>query len=296
MVRVESIISIARFELLRESSKKTIWFVITLMVLPLIISIIIKSYSRNTVQDPMLWSTIMGYSITNTSLSYLGAGVLSVISWGWLIAILFGGDLLASDFIDGTLALILVRPVSRLEYVIGKVASAIATMILVFLAGGMSVYLAAWVLGGPQEGLFEVVLLSILLGVGAMPLLLLSAWLGMRFRKPLIGYVLGFVAYFASSIAIGLVSVYYIIVGGGAEVAVRTLNLLRAYAPLSDISYLSSTVFARLHPEAITPITIGSTSVQLSQASYLPHAIVGVSLWIILLVLLSWNSIRKSDI
>ncbi|MCE4627258.1 MAG: ABC transporter permease [Desulfurococcales archaeon] len=296
MVATRSILAVTKFELLRESNKRTIYFVIILMVFPLIVSLIIKAYSENTIKNSMLWAVIMGYTFSESSLAAVGANILSVISWGWLIAILFGGDLLASDFTDGTLALILARPVSRLEYVLGKILSATIMMVIVFLAGGLSVYAAAWILGGPQSGFLEVLLLSTLLGIGAMPLLLLSAWFGMKFRKPLIGYVLGFVAYFVSSIAVGLASVYYLIVGGDPDMGVKVLNLLRAFLPLSDISYLSETVFAKLHPETSITIPIGNTLVSINQSTYLPYALGGLVAWLIILVIISWYTIRKADI
>lgn len=295
MVRLKPVASISAFELRRESNKRTLWLVIALMALPLIVAFIVRSYASSSVSDPMLWATIMGFRVGD-SLGALGVSTLSVISWGWLIAILFGGDLLAADLVDGSVALVLARPVSRLEYVLGKALAAFVVMLAVFITGGVSVYGAAWVIGGPQSGFLEVLLLSMLIAVGSLPLLLLSAWFGMKFRKPVTGYVLGFVAYFVSSISVGMLAAYYIAVRHSEELAFKAVNLARAYLPIYDLGFLSRAVYGLLHPEQAGTVYIGGVEVQLAPTSYLPHAVAGLVIWITAMILLLWKTLRRMDV
>lgn len=296
MVEIGAVSSVARYELHRESSKRTVWLAVLLMALPVVAALILRSRAATRVQDPMLWSTVMGYSVTGGSLEAVGAGVLSVISWGWLIALLFGGDLYSSDIADGTLAMILARPVSRLDYLLGKAVAAVLLMIAVFLAGGLSVFAAAWIIGGPQEGLWEILLLSSLTGIGASTLQLLSAWFGLKFGKPVLGYILGFLSYFISSIAIGIATVFYIYMGSDPETGVRLMNLLRAYIPISEVGYLASAVFSNLHPEMHITLVTSQGPVTLNPPGYAGHAGLGVTLWLVGLIAAAWLTLRRMDV
>ncbi len=294
-MNISSVLRIAWYELSRESNKKSLWFVVALMILPFIAAALVRGFSHNRVSDPYLWATIMGFRGSFGTAATV-AMPLTVIAWGWLIAILFGGDLFASDLEDSGITLILSRPVSRAEYVAGKILAALVMMVIVFYVGGLSVYGASWILAGKQAGFLEMSVESVLVGLGALPLLLVTALLGIKFRKPVIGYVLGFVVYFGVSVAAGLISAYYLVAVKNIEAAVKAAIIFKATIPFTGVSGAASILYGYLHPNnpIVLPVGPGET-VEINLGSYLALALVSLFVWIIILSVLVYMVVRRMD-
>ena len=305
-LRPRTVLAIARYELGREASKRSLYVIIVLMVLPLIAALLVKRLSgppSGLEEADRLWASIMGVDprgvIGSTSLA--GVSGLSLFSWAWLIAILYGGDLLASDLQSGMASLILSRPVSRGEYVAGKTLAVTLSLAAAFLAGGISVYAASWVLAGPQEGIMEALGLSVVVAVGSLPLLLLSALLGAYFEKPSIGMILGFVAYFIGAIISGLAAVYFIFTGN-LEKAATTPYIIQAILPISAGQELASAIYSRLHQiSLVVPLTTPNSEGnivywEVRPGDFLPHLLVGTIAWIIVLTSIVYYVMRRRDL
>jgi len=221
-VRMEKVIAVARYEFYREMNKRSVWLIIALLLLPLVVAFLLRSMRGESLpEDPLLWTVILGVDVERALSFGAGtlAGALSVISWSWLIAILYGGDLFAADLQDGSIQLLLSKPVKRSEYVAGKILAATVVMAGVFLVAGLGIVATAWILGGPQDRVLEAVFLSALVGVGVVPLLLLAAVIGLKTEKPVLGMILGLVAWFAGSLVIGGLSLYFLVQGDFAMAA-----------------------------------------------------------------------------
>ena len=305
--RLGKVLAVARYELGREASKRSLYVVVVLMVLPLLAALLVKRLAgapAGVEEAERLWAVIMGVDPRGALASAGLAGVssLSLFSWAWLIAILYGGDLLASDLQSGMASLILSRPVTRGEYVAGKILSVTAALVVAFLAGGVSVYAASWALAGPQEGLLEALGLSIVVALGSLPLLLLSALFGAYFEKPSLGMILGFVAYFVGAIASGLAAVYFLFTGD-LERAATAPYIIQPLIPSLAGQELALAIYSRVHGlELSIPLTLpsdGGVNVvyyNVRPGDFLPHLAAGTLAWIVVLSLLTYLVIRRRDL
>jgi len=298
-VRASTVLSVARLELRREASKRSFYLILALMVLPLAAALIVKAMGGGRgVEEPRLWAGILGLD-PNIVEAGAAAGVVSLLSfasWSWLIAALFGGDLFASDLSDGTAQIVLYRGVSRREYAAGKVLALAAMLSTSFIVAGAAVYAAAWVIGGPQEGLALALFLSALIGVASLPLALISAFAGLATRKPVVGMVLGVVAYFIASIVVGITAAYYMLVAKDPQAAAEVMYKIGSLIPLTGGSTFPSIVYAALTDlEVQTPtmtVENGTTTVYLAVVApgdFLLEAALAVAAWILgLAALLAW--------
>ena len=204
--------SVVLIEARRELRKRSFLALILLALMPLITSLIMKyAVNSSPPKDDELWAVVLGLKTTGQVGALEAAGVAA---WAWIVAILYGGDLLASDLSDGTARFILSRPVSRLEYLLAKVATVSLVVVSLFALSGLLSYIAGYILVGSQEGLLQSVFYGALVGASVLPLLLVAALIGQVTRKPSTGMVLGFVVYFVASIIIAIVSLFSAINAG----------------------------------------------------------------------------------
>ncbi|MCE4617234.1 MAG: ABC transporter permease [Desulfurococcales archaeon] len=194
---------VAWYELQRLVRKKSFWLVLALFVLPVVLALGLRNY-LDVPEDPNIWATVFGLDITGLISGATGGALVfniaSILGLAWLIGILYGGDIFASDIQDGAIKLILARPVSRLTYTAAKLATVTGIILFFFLIGGISTYAAAWIMAGPQNGGLNVIAYSLLIGLGITPLLYSSALLGAYTRKAINGILLGFVGYMVGGI------------------------------------------------------------------------------------------------
>jgi len=297
-VRARIVLAVSRLELRREASKRSFYFILALMVLPLVVAVLLKLMGGQGAENPRLWAGILGVDPTAVEGGAIVGlvSIFSLASWSWLVAALFGGDLLASDISDGAAQMILYRGVSRREYAVGKVLALALMLSASFLVAGVSVYGAAWVLGGPQEGLGLALLVSALIGVASLPLALVSALAGLATRKPVVGMVLGVVAYFAASIVLGFATAYYMLVARDPQAAATVAYKLGSLIPLTGGSTLPAIVYsAVVGLEVQTPAPVAGNDtvvvyyVPVAPGDFLAQAAVATAAWIIgLAALLAW--------
>jgi len=307
-LRLDKILVVAGFEFRREARKRSIYLVVALMLLPLVAALIVRGIAgRPSVEESeRLWAGILGFD-PNAAIASASIGVISAVSlasWSWLIATLFGGDLFASDIEDGTASLLLSRDLSRREYVAGKVAALAVTLALSFLVAGIATYAAAWILAGRQEGLVEAAALSPLIGLGSLPLALLAAIVGLKTRRAVLGIILGVIAYFAVAIVAGVIVVYESIVAGDPARAAEATYLVGSALPFSTGSDWPSLIYARIHDITLTiPVPVHTAKgvvetvmVNVELGKFAPHLTVSVLAWSIGLSLLSWYLLEKTDL
>ena len=197
------LIAVVTLEARRELSKKSFKLLVLLAVLPIIVSLILRYGLDKTVDDTSFWAVAMGFK---TSGSPGMPEVFNLGSWMWVIALLFGGDLLASDLSDGTARLILSRGVKRWEYLAGKILTVTLVLVVITMLTGVAAYISNIILlesgAPPASELAKAVGLGAVLGIGALPLLLMAAIIGSLARKPVYGIVVGFIVYLVASIAV----------------------------------------------------------------------------------------------
>ncbi len=197
------LIAVITLEARRELSKKSFKLLILLAVLPIIVSLILRYGLDKTIDDTSFWAISMGFK---TSGSPGMPEFFNLGSWMWVIALLFGGDLLASDLSDGTARLILSRGIKRWEYLAGKILTVTLVLVVITMLTGVAAYISNIILlesgAPPASELVKAVGLGAVLGVGALPLLLMAAIIGSLARKPVYGIVVGFIIYLVASIAV----------------------------------------------------------------------------------------------
>jgi len=300
-VKAEKVIAVARYELYREMNKRSVWLIVALLLLPLVVAVLIRALREGSLpQDPLMWTVILGVDV-NRALSFGAgtlAGALSVISWSWLIAILYGGDLFAADLQDGSIQILLSKPVKRSEYVAGKILAATLVISGVYFIAGLGIVAAAWILGGPQERIHEAILLSVLVGVGVVPLLLLSAVIGLKTEKPVLGMILGMVAWFAGSLVVGGLSLYFL-AQGDYVMAMEVTWIVSAAFPFFGGDNLSVIVYSWLHDVTMTTVvpTLDGTlhEVVVRPGDYIVLGVVGVVFWTLVLGGLAWWIVSRKD-
>jgi len=189
-------------------------------------------------------------------------------------------------------------PVKRSEYVAGKILAAAIVISGVFLVAGLGIVATAWILGGPQERILEAVFLSVLVGIGVLPLLLLSAVIGLKTEKPVLGMILGLVAWFAGSLVIGGLSLYFLVQGDFVRAAEITWIVSAAF-PFFGGDTLSVLAYSWLHDIATTTIVPSTTGtlqeVVIRPGDYLPVGVVGVVFWTLALGGLAWWIVSRKD-
>ena len=230
---MNTFISLLRLELRREVRKRSFYFLLLVSILPVMVTLILKYGLHRSIESKDLWAVALGLKSTG------GFGLLegaSLSNWAWLIALLYGGDLLASDLSDGTARLILSRGVRRWEYMLSKVLTVSIFLSIIFALSGLGAYISNTILVGgllPLGDMVEAVGLGALMGIGTLPLLLLAALLGTLSRKPVYGIVLGFVAYIVISIAISMYA-FLLVMQGSQASGMEMVNQMEFQANLTS--------------------------------------------------------------
>ena len=221
-----TVFRVAEADLRRALAKRATIFVVILFILPLIAAIALR-YGLEVEQhaDPSLWATIMGVDIASTEMqSEALISLAGIASWWWLVVSLYSGDLFAADFESGAVRLILARPVTRTEYVVGKILSILGLLTVLSILGGLSIYAAARIIGGPQEGLVTLVGISVVLVLGAIPLLLTGALVGGKMGKATTGIIVAILIYIVVRLVAGMVSTALLFTHGGGNLVEMSLK------------------------------------------------------------------------
>lgn len=231
------VLALARIELVREVRKRSFYFLVFLAVLPVLTSIIMRYGLDRQVNDPTFWAVVMGFKTTGSVSVH---EVANLGAFMWLIALLYGGDLLAGDLSDGTARLILSRGVRRLEYLVAKVLTVTLVLAVLSASAGVAAFISNGVLMGNMPPLGDLPLavgLGMLMGVGALPLLLLAAAIGGLARRPLHGIVLGFVIHLVLSTTVMIFVAFRVASAAGGPEELGNLNVLLAEEQFKAMVY-----------------------------------------------------------
>lgn len=256
------------FELRRGVRKRSFYALIALLALPLAIAVYAHYQLTLVAKERLfteamieklrldhLWAMLLGVENLPPQLlraaPYVAAmQTLSLSGLAWLIAVLYGGDLVASDLRDKLLHLIVVRPVSRTTYTLSKIASVTGLLALLYAVAGVVAYASGYLLVGVQRGLLESVAYSVLIVFGVLPLLLASALIGAATRSPTVGFIGGIVLYFVSIIVASLAALFlYGLPRSPTELASYTRLVVYATAanPFAAGSELPRALYAVVH-------------------------------------------------
>ncbi len=312
MIRLDTVLRIARFELSRQLRRKTTIFVIILMVLPFIAALVLKKSVSTSItlrgNPELLWSIIAGVNIGAMVSGSTGLlSLSSVFGWWWIIIALYTGDVLASDIEKGVARLILSRSISRIEYVSGKVLGVLAILFLVTLAGVFSIVGASWIMVGHQSRLDLALLTSLAVVIGSLPLLLIGALVGAKVKKGIAGIIVVFAVYFISQLIISILSIYTLITHGGGNVMEEMLRV-KAYIPFDGGMSFAALIFSHIYyggviglPSEVSQITIGENTANMyigpiATGSIVKISVVSIILWSALISGLLWYLFRKMDL
>ncbi len=269
---------VARYEARRLLRKKSLYLFVLLALLPLPVALVLRSVlgerldqvlriaSRLGLDYSRMWSVLLGVGSPPPELERLLGGTLSALgaaslaSFVWLVAVLLGGDLLASDIRDKLVHLVLIRPVRRSEYVAAKLATVTLEVILLFAVTGLVAFASMQVLLGGQSGLTEAIGFSVLIGLSGLPLLFTASALGAYTRNPTLGVLLGVVVYFASAMIVALAAVFAAgsLEGPEALARITVLSLkLQAYNPFAAGELVARALYAALHEGGVVRVAAG---------------------------------------
>ena len=200
-------------EMSRIFRKKSFYVLLVLVPLPVAVSFFLSSSKivepvlavASAEEKKSLWLVFLGVNMGGAVSMLMHLVSLGTVStYAWLFAALFGGDLYASDARDGLMALMLVRPVRRSQLALAKLFAVFSFLAIFYALSAFFVYLAAWIMAGAQEYAWMVPVYGLLLALGSLPLLLLSSIIGFSLRSPVLGILLGIVAYFLSGVAVSI--------------------------------------------------------------------------------------------
>lgn len=311
-----SIIRVVYYELRRELRKRSLIALLILALMPIPAALLIRSLISEKILEVIrthgpalglepskLWAYVLGAAEPPPAISIVSLlGAASLVGFAWLAAILYGGDLIASDMRDKMIHYILVRPVRRSEYIAGKILTVVAFMEALFLVAGLMVYAASWIMFGPQSGLHEAIVVSLAVGVGLLPLLLTSSAIGAATRNPLLGILLGFAAYFVSAFIAAIIAIAFI---GGLSIE----NIARLtpiiYAATAANPYTSYEMLVK----ALYSIMEGEVGIAYWVATpfgfrreYIPvwplagYAIASLAISTVVLAILNWLLVARRDL
>ena len=307
--RLGSVGVVAEYEVRRSLSKKALLLGVALALLPLAVAFIVKYYTRpeHLGSTRLLWASMAGLDPIAAMNALLNpAASLNAVSFWWLIVVLFAGDLLASDARDGAMRLLLSKPLTRGEYLAGKLLGVLAMLTLVALLGMGGVVGASYILAGSQEHVILAPVIGVLLVVGGLPLLLVTALVGLRSRSPLSGFIFGIIIYFVFQMITSFLGIYLAITGhatGIIDGGYRASILL----PFSGGKSLA-TLYYLLHAYGktlTTPMTgagieIGGHMVSLGGTLHVDQlyfeTLASILVWSLALLAISYLIIRRMDL
>jgi len=211
-VKGGGVAGVIQYEFKRDVRKRGVVLLAVFTVLPLIVAAVVKALGAAAEGEEMLWAVMMGFDVGAGTAVGVAAG-LGIAGWSWLVAVIYGGDMIASDLKEGGLRLIAVRPVGRKGYILGKLAALTAFLTIAFAGAGAAVALAAYLLGGPQERAWLAPILGALIGLGSLPIALTASLLGAATRNPVAGFILGAAAYLLLGAVVNI-GLFITLIGG----------------------------------------------------------------------------------
>lgn len=308
---VETVARLAVFDIARLLRKKSTILVILLFVLPIATALLFKVWGPETRSDPELWAFMLGVSLSPEA--GVGIGPLTglvgtnLFSWWWLIVALYAGDVIARDIEEGTLYVLLSRPVTRGQILSAKIISTTALLALYAIVGAYSVYGAAWIIAGHQSHAWGPLLSGVVLALGSLPLIVVGFLIGLLTRKSTTSIIIVVAVYFIAAIITGILGFATIVARGGGNLAENSL-LFSSLIPLDGGKHLASLAYTRLAigpvvrpPAEITEtISIGGETIKLvmgpiNVGRILNIAIASLTAWTTALIIVAYALFRGRD-
>ncbi|MCE4616858.1 MAG: AsmA family protein [Aeropyrum sp.] len=195
--------AVIAFEIKREARKKAFLLMIVLVILPVMAAVVVRLFTGREIGGERLWALLFGADLGSSALTGLIASI-GIVGWSWLVGVMYGGDLFASDIREGLLQLFFLRPKGRIYYVLGKMLAVGIFLTSFFAVAGVFTLVAGLILGGWQRDWWLAPVLGFLLGLGVYPIVLASSLFGILTRSPILGMILGAAAYILTGVAVSL--------------------------------------------------------------------------------------------
>lgn len=300
---------LAAFDITRLLRKRSTILVILLFVLPIATAVLVRAWGPETRSNPELWAFMLGVSLAQGAGGgpVMGLVGVNLFSWWWLIVALYAGDVIARDIEEGTLYLVLSRPVTRGQVLAAKAISTTALLALYAVIGAYSVYGAAWIIAGAQENAWGPLVSGLALAVGSLPLIAVGFIIGLLTRKSTTSIIVVVAVYFVASIIVGILGFAALIARGQGNF-METGLLFSALIPLDGGKHFAALTYTRLaEGPVVAPlegftetITIGGKTVTLTAGPInvgrlLNIAIVSLAAWAAGLLGLAYLLFRNRD-
>ncbi|GBF09023.1 hypothetical protein apy_07480 [Aeropyrum pernix] len=242
--------AILSYEVLRLVKRKAVAFMAAMAILPVLGALIASLIASREIGGERLWAVLMGFDLGTGAMTGLLAAV-GVAGWAWLLGVVIGGDLFASDIRDGSLQLFMLRPARRV-YPIAKMAAAGLFSIAFYTVASLIVLISSIILGGWQRDWWLAPLTGFILGVGLYPVILTSSIFGIVTRSPIAGMILGAAAYLLTGMAVSFGLSIILIVGGIANIEAWISFIEKEILVSGAIPYLAGTNLPSIIYYAVT--------------------------------------------
>lgn len=193
--------TVTRYELLRLKRKKMMLLLAILAFSPLIMALIARVICVTAELAGCLWIILFGVSVHPAFYASPGPG-----GFAWIIGVLIGGDMLASEIEDGSVAYLLSKPVSRREVVAGKLLGLSIVLAAYYAATMVSAIIASLMLGDHPTWLSAAPVLYVTTLASTIGFALLSCSIGAAAGKGSRGVTGAFVLCILSTIVVAVVS------------------------------------------------------------------------------------------
>ncbi len=193
--------AVTRYELLRLKRKRITLLLAVLAFSPLIMALIARAINVTAELAGCLWIILFGVSVHPAFYASPGPG-----GFAWIIGVLIGGDLLASEMEDGSAAYLLSKPVSRREVVAGKLLGLSIVLAAYYAVVMVSAIIASVMLGDHPAWLSVAPVLYITTLASTIGFALLSCSIGAVAGKGSRGVTGAFVLCILLTIVVAVVS------------------------------------------------------------------------------------------
>lgn len=245
------------YEHKRVMRKKGFYALILLATLPpLIVMVAFKTMLINVklYGEETLWAQLLGVQPGMLSIA-------SITTLLWVIGVIFGGDLYASELEDRSIEMLLSKPTTRGHIFLGK---ALYLTLLLMGAYSLATLISIVVnltvtLNVRMVHISPIIVLTLTLST--MGFAMLASLIGILVKKPTLAMILTIVIYYVLSIVSSLVLVFFV-VGGfthgqpyTATEPIRKLLIYQSYIPTYALMMLPQVVYAYLSGGSPIPLS-----------------------------------------
>ncbi len=252
------------YEFARMRRKKSFYLLVLLALMPLIVGILIRVMGWEILEREDLWAALLGANV-------YGAALTTPLSFLWIVGVLFGGDLYASEVEDKSVGLLLSKPVSRAQVVVGKLLALTLLFAAYYVVATLLSMTGALLAGGGLANAEYAPIIVVVSLASTLAFALLAALLGAVSGKAT-SAILGAVAiYMGLGIAVTIVSIAVI---GNPQEAGRAFTKVMMLTPIISIADWPLATYARFTG---TGILATLTDPELINRYYLPMSLEAVA-------------------